>query len=95
MTLADLSSAHAVEQAIAEFDRLGRDAFLERHGFGRAKEYFVEHCGKFYDSKAIAGVAHGYQFPEKGPLASREFSGGELTVKTKLDALGFKVVDLR
>jgi hypothetical protein len=32
MTLGDLSSRPAVLQALAEYDRLGRDAFLRRHG---------------------------------------------------------------
>ncbi len=32
------------------------------------------------DSKAIAGVAFGKQFPEQGPLTADSFSGGETTV---------------
>jgi hypothetical protein len=52
----------------------------------------VVHDGKRYDSKAVAGVAHGKQFPTEGPLASSDFSGGDTTVKAKLEQLGFEVV---
>ena len=91
MGLRDLTSRDAVVQAIEECDRLGRDAFLAEHGFGRAREYVLVYNGKEYDSKAIAGVAHGYQFPERGPLRSSEFAGGESTVKRQLERLGFQV----
>lgn len=91
MSLADLSSQTAVRQALAEYDRLGRDPFLQKHRFGRARSYFIEHEGRLYDSKAIAGVAHGYQFPALGSLRSGEFSGGEPTVRRKLEELGFTV----
>jgi hypothetical protein len=44
MSLADLTP-EAVRQAIAEFDRLGRDAFLSTYGFGKARGYFLVHIG--------------------------------------------------
>jgi 5-methylcytosine-specific restriction protein A len=94
MSLSDLSSRSAVLSAIAEFDRLGRDAFLAKYGFGPAQRYFLDHAGQLYDSKAIAGVAHGYQFRRQGPLRSAEFSGGESTVQQKLEELGFSVLVL-
>ena len=59
MALSD-PTREAVESAIAEFDRLGRGAFLRAHRFGEARTYFVEHRGRRYDSKALAGAAHGY-----------------------------------
>jgi hypothetical protein len=37
------------------------------------------------------GVAHGYEYPEAGPLKSSAFSGGKPLVK-KLEDLGFMVV---
>jgi MoxR-like ATPase len=76
---------------MAEYDKLGRDAFLTRYGYGPARSYFVVHEGKRYDSKALAGVAVGRQFPASGPLTASEFSGGEATVKAKLEELGFEV----
>jgi len=91
MTLYDLTDPDAVLQAVAECDRLGRPRFLETHGFHPARDYFLVVSGQEYDSKAIAGVAHGYQFPTIGPLKSDEFSGGLATVKRKLNELGFEV----
>lgn len=76
---------------MAEFDRLGRDAFLAEHGFGRARGYFLTSKGRRYDSKALVGVAHGYDRPDLGPLLSEDFTGGEATVARALESLGFQV----
>ena len=59
MALSDLTR-NSVLQALAEFDGLGRDAFLDRYKFGKARGYFVVLNGHRYISKAIAGVAHAY-----------------------------------
>lgn len=65
-----LKSPAAVQAALDEFAQLGRTAFLQRYGYGKSRDYLVrnprngEHC----DSKAIAGVAFGKQFPNQGPL---------------------------
>ena len=74
---------------MAEFDREGRDAFLKRHGFREARSYFLVEGDRRYDSKAIAGVAHGYQHGE--PLRASDFSGGEQTVQRVFGELGFDV----
>lgn len=87
-----MRSAAAVESAIAEYDQLGQDAFLRRYGFGRAKHYRLIHNGRDYDSKAIVGVAHGYEFPAEGPLRSSDFSGGVHGAAKTLRELGFEVV---
>jgi hypothetical protein len=92
---ADVGSRTAVLAAIEEFDQHGRPAFLAKYGFSRARRYFLAWQGQLYDSKAIVGAAHGYEFPEQGPLGPADFSGGEATVKRKLEALGFEVVALR
>ena len=42
VTLADVTRA-GVLAAFAEFDHLGRDAFLRSTGFGRAQTYFLVH----------------------------------------------------
>jgi hypothetical protein len=91
MGLANINSRDAILQAVAEYDRLGRDAFLQRHGFKPAREYFLIIDGREYDSKAIVGVAHGYQFPDQGPLRWQHFSGGYATVQRLLESLGFEV----
>ena len=94
MSLAAIRSREAVLKAIEECDRLGRERFRGRYGFGEARRYFLEYKGQRYDSKAIMGVAHGYEFPREGPLRSKDFSGGYATVKRKLEELGFTVVVL-
>ena len=91
MALSDIQSRKAILAAVEEFNQLGRESFLAKYGFGHARRYFLDFDGKLYDSKAITGVAHGYEFPNEGPLESSEFSGGEVTVKRKLEELGFKV----
>jgi hypothetical protein len=35
-----------VRQAVAEYDKLGQDEFLARHGFGRARPYLLILAGK-------------------------------------------------
>jgi 5-methylcytosine-specific restriction enzyme A len=92
MALSDLTE-NSVRAAVAEFDRLGREGFLKAHRFREAHTYFLEIGGKLYDSKAIAGVAHGYIGPGFAPLKSSHF-GGEAIVKQALEALGFSVVKL-
>jgi len=95
MVLSDLTSREAVLRAIEECDKLRRGAFLAKYGFGPARDYVLVHEGKEYDSKAIAGVAHGYQHPHLGPLRSSEFHGGKDTVKPLLERLGFKVARIK
>ncbi|MEU4807923.1 HNH endonuclease [Nocardia fluminea] len=77
-----------VLEAIAEFDRLGRNAFLNTHGFGPAREYFLLHKGVAYDSKPIVGVAYDRMTGEThGP---GDFSGGQ-ALALRLRQLGFEV----
>jgi hypothetical protein len=94
MTISDLLQSSAVAAAVHEFDRIGRDGFLAKYGFGKAREYFLKLGDKLYDSKAIVGAAHGYQYPERGPLKAEDFSGGEQTVRKKLEDLGYVVIRL-
>jgi hypothetical protein len=93
MSLAQLTSTTAVKSAIAECDRLGREKFLRVYGFRPARRYLLVFEGRKYDSKAIAGVAHGYQFPNIGPLTSAMFSGGvaKTGAACRLRGLGFHI----
>lgn len=87
--LTDLTQPAAVEQAMAEFRALGRDAFIEEYGFRRSRDVFVIHQGRAYDSKPLAAAAHGHQLGFK-PLEFDDFSGGEPVIKT-FQRLGFHV----
>ena len=91
MSLALLTQPEFVRAAMEEYDRLGSAAFLRQYGYGQATSFFLVENGRLYDSKAIVGVAVGKEHPERGPLRSGDFSGGESTVKVKLESLGFTV----
>jgi 5-methylcytosine-specific restriction enzyme A len=63
-----------------------------RQGFRRAHAYFIEHASRLYDSKPIAGYAHGGDTGT--PLGPDDFSGGDKTVAHRLGTLGFTVGNL-
>jgi hypothetical protein len=92
--LSRLQSSVAVQAALNEFVSLGQAKFLEKYGFNKSTDFIVKDpvSGAWCDSKAIAGVAFGKQYPDEGPLMASEFSGGEATVVPKLRSLGFEVV---
>lgn len=70
-----LLTRSSVLDAIAECNRLGREPFLKEYEFARAREYFLLHAGRAYDSKAIVGVAYAMVTGER--LTARDFSGGK------------------
>jgi hypothetical protein len=86
----DVTSRDAVLAAMAEFDQVGREAFLAKYGFGPSREYVVVENGKEYDSKALLGGAYSHQFDEGDRLRSEDFSGGNETRRV-LERLGFQV----
>jgi MoxR-like ATPase len=92
VALRDLTDRSAVLQAISEFREIGEDRFLEKYGFERSRRFEIAYEGETFPSKAILGAAHGFQFPEVGPLTPAEFSGGRMTVD-KARQLGFEVVE--
>lgn len=91
MTLGDLTDRDAVLRAVRRYDELGPEQFLSTYGFKPAREYLLQVDGKHYDSKAIAGVAHGLQHPELGPLKADSFNGGADGAARRLRRLGFTV----
>jgi MoxR-like ATPase len=88
MSISDIKDPEAVEQALGEFDRIGRRAFLDKYGFGASDNWFVLRDGRMYDAKAILGAAH--EYAGLGPLPHTEFSGGPPTNQV-LQRLGFEV----
>ena len=70
MPLSHMRNPETIRRAVAAFEELGRDAFpLISTATGKAVDYFLVIDGKRYDSRAIVGVAHGYEFPEEGHYA--------------------------
>lgn len=92
MGFSDINDPRFIDQAIAEFRELGREAFLDRYGYSQSRDYVLVVGDERFDSKAIVGVAHRFANPDYGPLRASEFSGGERTVALKLRRLGFDVV---
>lgn len=93
MALKDLTSAQAVVRAIEECDRLGRAKFLSTYGFGPADEYILAYNRRFYDSKAIVGVAHLMQTGD--PLPNTDFVEGLHGAVPRLKDLGFEIIRQR
>ncbi|MFF4311692.1 HNH endonuclease [Streptomyces sp. NPDC001507] len=77
--------------AIAECDRLGQEAFRDTYHFRAAASYLLVHEGRQYDSKAIAGVAHLYDFGHA--LKPSELSGGLKHAVSWLRREGFTVIE--
>ncbi|MEV6753573.1 HNH endonuclease signature motif containing protein [Streptomyces sp. NPDC051214] len=90
MALSDIGNREVL-LAVEEFDRCGRSAFLRSYGFKPSRAYFLVVDGRYYDSKAIVGAAHGYLAGQL-PLTASEFSGGRDHAAKLLGALGFQVV---
>jgi hypothetical protein len=88
-----LTDRAAVLSAIGEYDQLGQESFLRKYGFRPSTGYILEYEGRDYDSKAIAAVAFGFQFPDKGPLGSGELHGGVTpgAAAARLMELGFEI----
>jgi hypothetical protein len=49
MAFQDISDSNSVWLAVAEFERLGADAFLEKYGFKESHRYFLVVDGREYD----------------------------------------------
>ena len=77
-------------RAIAEHDHIGPEAFRETYGYGAAVTYLLVHEGRQYDSKAIAGVAHLYDFGNA--LKHYQLSGGLKGAVAWLRREGFTAV---
>jgi hypothetical protein len=85
----DKVSPADVERAIAEYDRLGPEAFFAEHGFSFATTYELIWDERRYPPKAILGTA--YEFATGQRLESGDFEGGKSGAVKVLGRLGFTV----
>ena len=93
MSLRDVTR-DGVENAIREFDRIGRDKMLDdEFRGGPSTKWYIEHCGRRYDQKVVLRVAHELQ--ELGPLPPGRGTFTANEARRHLQKLGFKVVDCR
>ncbi|AMK75970.1 MULTISPECIES: hypothetical protein [Methylomonas] len=86
----DVTDKNAVLKAIQEFDAIGREKFLEKYKFDKARKYFLLHDGKQYDCKPILWAAYEHQFGDE--LLKRASQGVSRTVRPQLEALGFIII---
>ncbi|MFD7451565.1 HNH endonuclease [Kitasatospora sp. NPDC059827] len=86
-------SRESVLSAVDEYDRIGQDAFLAAHGFGQARNHLLVHEGREYESRAIASVAHRYEYGTA--LLPAEFHGSPGDAVVWLEQLGFTVKSVR
>lgn len=84
-----VTDREAVLRSLREFDLLGRDPFLSKHGFERSRNHPIELEGQLYDSIPIHAVAHGFQFPAAARLTAEDYGDGFQPVVQELEALGF------
>lgn len=92
ISYSELTSRASVGQAIDEFHRIGRSTFLERYGFGPARDYFVQTERGLCDSKAIFAAA--YEIEHGFALGPNDFSGGRTAAAQGLVELGFDVTGI-
>ena len=78
-----------VLRAIAEYDRVGPEAFFAAHGFAPTTTYDLVWEERRYPPKAILGTA--YEFATGDRLASSDFEGGKSGAVKVLGQLGFTV----
>ncbi|MEV0066657.1 HNH endonuclease signature motif containing protein [Amycolatopsis sp. NPDC050768] len=90
-----MTDVDAVRSAMRELDHDGQADFLARHEFGDADQYYARAGARLYPAKAIAGVAYGYQFRDRGTLPHGGFSGGQAGANRVLRQLGFDIIDTR
>lgn len=89
--LSSIQNRSSIISTIEEYDKLGKNKFLNKYSYRESTKYFIEYNNKEYDSKAIIGVSFKYEFLKEEPLRNTEFTGG-LVVEKKLKSLGFKVI---
>ncbi|WP_141396718.1 hypothetical protein [Microbacterium gorillae] len=81
-----------MEAAFADFDKLGRELFLLKHGFKPVNEAFVRFGTGRYDVRAVFAAAYANEHPDEEPLSQRQVAGGMNGAAGALAALGFVVV---
>ena len=78
----------AVQQAILEFDRLGRDRFLTRYGYAPARTHWIIGRDRRYDMKPVWAAAHAHVDGGE-PANPRETNTAD--VRDQLQRLGFVI----
>src|SRR3954447_10147690 len=91
-SLSDLTDPAAVRAAVEEFERLGRQAFLEKYGFPESRVYFAQVDGDLIDSKPLVAAIWAHQHPDRPRLTPADLSGGPANTGLALERLGMPLV---
>lgn len=91
--ITSIKNRSSILSSIKEYDKVGKDNFLNKYGYKDSRKYYLSYNGKEYDSKAIVGVAFQYEYPTEPYLQSTEFSGGKNTVVKLLNSFDFIVTE--
>ncbi|MFB7676088.1 HNH endonuclease [Kitasatospora purpeofusca] len=93
MGFRDLTSATALEKALAEYNDLGGKAFCGKYGFAPSTQYYISHADLLYDAEAIARVASAHEHGTNSPLSSDPFDAAEAAANPALRAMGYTVLN--
>lgn len=86
MALQSINRA-SVLNAIEQYELLGREQFLEKHGYGTSRRHFVRLDGGYFDALAILGAAAEFEHNGERPDFSIE------TMRQVLSSAGFTLSD--
>lgn len=92
MAIEDITR-EAVLVVLAEHDRLGLEAFCERYGFERAREFVITEKGQKYGTRVVTAAAHG-RLAGRSVLRAEDVVDDEI-VNRRMELLGFHVSELR
>jgi hypothetical protein len=90
MALGDVRHEDVLGAVAILDDAVEGPKLLNQLHFGPAKYLRLVYRGRFYDSKAVVGIAHGLG-AGRDYLAAGHFTGGEESVVRVLERLGFYV----
>ena len=82
----------SVESSLAEWDDIGKQEFLQRHGLHTAFKYVIVFEGRTYDAKAVL-VRSARSQTNDNNIALADFGTTENTIARPLRRLGFVVRD--
>ena len=92
MAVSDITEI-GVDLAVAEFNRTGLDAMIEKYGGGRSTKWYVEVGNGRYDQKLIARAAHVQEgFGELPPRGPGRFQANE-SRRHLNEVLGYSIVE--
>lgn len=88
--IGELASRDAVLEAIREYDRLGKEGFLQTYKYTSSYKYQLRQGHALYDAQAIVGAAFAYEFGIK--ISQGRIESDAQNIPAALERLGFNDV---